>query len=97
MVGSPLAVGVEACARGADSHHDTVAGRALQLCQHPQYLSVFGRDAVFSVHSSSGADDIATLPSITSHREVVPSVHVNSHQVATRVSHVHFIEQHVRK
>ena len=38
MLGTPLTTGVLLRARGADLHEDTVAGRPLQLSQHPQYL-----------------------------------------------------------
>ena len=46
-------------------------------------LPVSGRDAVMSVHVSSGADDIDTVHTITCNTEVELVVQVSSHQVAT--------------
>jgi hypothetical protein len=95
VLGTPLTTGVLLRARGADLHEDTVAGRPLQLSQHPQYLPVSGRDAVFRIEFSSGACDIGTLSPVAGHREMEVLVQVDGHQVATRVLHVHLIEQHV--
>lgn len=61
-----------------------------------KHLSLVSRrDAVFSIELSSGAGDIGALPPITGDVEMEVRVLVDCHQVATRVFHVHFIQQHV--
>ena len=55
----------------------------LACAQYMCYIPVSGRDAVMSVHISSGADDIDTVHTITRDTEVELVIQVNSHQVAT--------------
>ena len=50
---------------------------------HVCYIPVSGRDAVISVHVSSGTDDVDTVHTITCDTEVELVVQVSSHQVAT--------------
>ena len=59
------------------------------------HLPVSGRDAVFRVELSSGTSDIHTLSSVAGNCEVEVLVKVDCHHVATRVLHVHLIQQHI--
>ena len=60
-------------------------------------LPVSGRDAVFGIEFPSGAGDIGTLSPVAGHREMQVLIQIDGHQVATRVLHVHLIQQHVGK